>query len=58
MGKIAAEAGVDMITDLENQITMEGFIPAEWKLSNTVNCYKGKGNSAKRGNSRGLKLTD
>ena len=58
MGKIAAEAGVDMITDLENQITVEGLIPAEWELSNTVNCYKGKRNSAKRGNSRGLKLTD
>ena len=54
MGKIAAEAGVDMITDLENQITVKGLIPKEWKLSNTVNCYKGKGNSAKRGNSRGL----
>ena len=35
------EAGVDMITDLVNQIIVE-VIPAECELSIVVNCYKGK----------------
>ena len=52
MVKAAGEAGVDLITDLVNQITIEGVIPAEWELSTIVNCYKGKSNSLKGGNFR------
>ena len=62
MGKLqekpARQAGVDMITDPVNQIIVEGVIPGERELSTIANCYKGKGNSFKRGNYRGLKLTD
>ena len=47
-----------MITDLVNQILIEGAIPAEWELYIIVNCYKGKGGSLERGNNRGAKLTD
>ena len=47
MVKAAGEAGVDLITDLVNQITVEGVIPAEWELSTIVNCYKRKSDSLK-----------
>ena len=33
MGKEAIEAGIDMITDLVNQIIAELVIQAEWGLS-------------------------
>ena len=54
--KAAGEAEVDMITDLVNQSIIEELIPAEWKLSNVVNCNKEKGNAIERGDYRGLKL--
>ena len=38
MVKAAGEVEVNMITDLVNQIIVEGFIPAEWGLSTVVNC--------------------
>ena len=41
MTKVIEEAGVDMITDLVNQIIV-GVIPAEWELSTLENSYKGK----------------
>ena len=41
--KIIIEAGVDMITDLVNQITVEGVVPAKWKLGTIVNCFKRNG---------------
>lgn len=37
---------------------VEGVNPVTWKLHTVVNCYNGKGDSLKRGNYRGLKLTD
>ena len=52
MVKAAGEAAVDLITDLVNQITVEGVIPAEWELSTIVNCYKRKSDSLKGGNFR------
>ena len=58
MVKAAGEVGIDMITNLVNQIIMEGCIPIDWELSTIVNCYKGKGDALDRGNYRGLKLTD
>ena len=48
--KTTGEAGVDMTTDLVNQIVVEGVVPAEWELSTIVNCYKGEGDSLERGN--------
>ena len=55
--KAAGEAGVDMITELANQIIAEGVIVAEWELSTIVNCYKGKSDSLEK-NYRRMKLTD
>ena len=36
--KIAGEAGGDLITNLVNQIIVQGVIPEEWKLNTIVNC--------------------
>ena len=58
MLKAAGEPGVDMITSLVNQSTVERVIPAEWELTTIVNCFKGKDNSLKRENYKRLKLTD
>ena len=59
MLKGAGEAGVDMITDLVNQITAEVVLPVEGEFSTIlINCYKRKSDSLKKGNYRGLKLTD
>ena len=54
----AKEVRANMITDLVNQIIVEGVTPAEWELSTILNCCKGKGNSLDREIYRGLKLTD
>lgn len=43
MVKAAGKAGVDMIIDLVNQITVRRVTPAEWTLVTFVNCFKGKG---------------
>ena len=40
--KAVVEVGIDMNTDLVYQIIVEGVTPAEWELSTTVNCFKGK----------------
>ena len=58
MLKAAGETGIEMITNLTNQIVREGVIPADWDLSTIVNCYKGKGKVLDRGNYRGLKMMD
>ena len=58
MVKAAGEVGVDIITDLVNQVIVEGVILAEWELSTIVNCYTGKGGSLERVNCTGLKLAD
>ena len=55
--KTAVEAGVGMITDLVNQIIVEGVIPAEKKLSTIVKYSKGKGDALEKENYGGLKLT-
>lgn len=60
-GKAAAsseETGIDMITDLVNQILVEGAMPADWELCTIVNCYKGKGYSLEKRKYRGVKLAD
>ena len=57
MVKSAGKAGVDMMTDLVNQIIVECVISAKWKLSTIVNFYKIKGDPLERGTNRGLKLT-
>ena len=41
MAKAAGETGVDMSTDIVNQLLVEGVIPAEWELCTIVNFYKG-----------------
>ena len=58
MVNAAVEAGVDVITDVVNQIIVEGVILAQWGLSTIISCYKEKGGSLERGNSREMKFTD
>ena len=50
--KAAGEAGDDIITELVNQIIMEGVFPAECKLNIIVKCYKEMDDSLKKGNYR------
>ena len=38
MLKAAGKTGIEMITNLINQIVSEGVIPADWDLSTIVNC--------------------
>ena len=54
VSEIVREAGIDINTDLVNQIIGERVR----ELSATVNCYKGKGDSFGRGNYIGLKSTN
>ena len=49
MLKAAGETGIEMITNLTNQIVREGVIPADWDLSTIVNCYKNKGEALDKG---------
>ena len=49
MIKAAGEAGVDMITDLVNQIVAEVNIPVEGEYSTILNCYKRKSDSLEKG---------
>ena len=53
MVKARREAGFDTITDLVNQIIVEGVTPVEWQRSTIINCYKGKGDSLEIQNYRG-----
>ena len=39
MVRSTEEAGIDVITDLVNQIILERFIPSGWELSSVVNCF-------------------
>ena len=56
--KAAGEAEFNIITDLLNQIIVEGVALAERELSTIVNCYKEKGDFLEKENYRGFKLTD
>lgn len=56
MVKTAEEVGVNMITELGNQVIV-GVIPTEWKLMK-VKCYDGKRDDLETGNCRRLKSTD
>ena len=47
-----------MITDLVNQVIVDGIISAEWELNIIVNCFKGRRDSLERRNYRGLILLD
>ena len=47
-----------MITNLINNIIQDSQVPQEWQLSNIVNCFKGKGDSLKCDNYRGLKMLE
>lgn len=56
MVRAAGKAGVDMITDLANQIIVEGVFPAERKLNTFVDYFKGKGDSLQRRNYRDIRF--
>ena len=54
----AVKAGIDMITNLTNQIILEGITSTGRELSNIANCYKGTRDALNTGNYRGLKSRD
>ena len=56
--KMTGETGVGTITDLINQIIVEGVLPTEWELSTITNCYKRKGDALEKRSSMVLKLLD
>ena len=45
--------GIDLVTELTNSV-VNGVVPADWKVSSTVNTYKGKGDDLERSNYRSL----
>ena len=47
-----------MITDLVNQIIVEGVTPAEWEFGVFLNCYKRKGDALERGKGTETKRSD
>lgn len=53
----AGEPGVDIATNLINQILVEELIPSGWEFCKVGNCYKEK-YTLDRENYQGLKLTD
>lgn len=57
MLKASGEAGLDLFTELFNNIVREEKVPSDWDMSIIINCFKGKGD-AERGNFRGLKLLE
>ena len=56
--KASREAGLDLFTELFNNIVREEKVPSDWDMSIIINCFKGKGDAVERGNFRGLKLLE
>ena len=52
------DMGASMILDLAAAIIRDGKVPSDWEQSFVVCLYKSKGDALKRGNYRGLKLTE
>ena len=57
-GKSAGEVGIDMSTDLANQITINRVTLAEWESCTTQSCYNRKEDPLESRHYSGLKLTD
>ena len=58
MIQAASDMCASMIRDLAAAIIWDGKVPSDWEQSFIVCLYKGKGDALKRGNYRGLKLTE
>ena len=58
MLKASDEAGLELFTELFNNIVKEEKVPSDWEMSIIINCFKGKGDAVERGNFRGLKLLE
>ena len=58
MLKASGSVGLEVLAHLMKSVIAEGVVPADWRDSNIVNFYKGKGDALVRGNYRDLKLTD
>ena len=56
MLKTSDEAGLELFTELFNNILKEEKVPSDWEMSIIINCFKGKGDALERGDFRGLKL--
>lgn len=50
MLNLVGEVLVDIITDQIKQIFLGRVFSEEWKVSNIVNCYNGKGDTFERRN--------
>ena len=57
MLKAAEEEGIELISDLVEEVFSIGMIPKDREESIILSLYKGKGEALDRGNNRGLKLT-
>jgi hypothetical protein len=58
MLKASGEVGVEWVTYVCNAVIKDGKIPADWKRSQIVNVFKGKGDALECGSYRGIKLLD
>ena len=58
MLKASTDTGVQLVTDLANDMIRNDTIPSDWENSFFIFIYKGKGDALIRGNYRGLKLLD
>ena len=58
MLKASGEAGLELFTELFNNIVKEDKVPNDWEMSIIINCFKGKGDAVEQGNFRGLKLLE
>ena len=54
MLKGSAEAGLEIFTELFNNIVKEGRVPGDWEISIIINCFKDNGDAVESGNCRGL----
>ena len=53
MMKASEDVDPDLLTELINNIIADDEIPQNWRVSSTVNSYKGKEYAIARGNYRG-----
>ena len=58
MMKASEDVDTDLLTELINDIIADDEIPQDWRVSSTVNSYKGKEYANARGNYRGQKLLE
>ena len=53
MLKASGDTGLELFTELFNNIIEQNKVPTDWEKSIIINLYKGKGDAVERGNYRG-----